>query len=1203
MAPPVGKRTVAPSTQPKSKRVSFIVVELRPNEEQPSAFVSCLASLASQSEDGASSSSHSSANSQDIQQKSNWARPPLPDGIGEGNQLDIALQVIDIDYFMDQRDDVVVRLFGVSMDGNSLCVQVHAFVPYFYVLVGDSFLPEYIERAKKVLNDNVKNAASSGIGIPKGVENLVVDLELTTGADIYGYRKNLKQKFLKVFVRTPKLFPICRRIFQEGIDLYGKGERSSLSCFEANVDFEIRFMVDLGLVGCGWVVLPSRKYDVVPEGQMVSRCQLECTIKFTDVVVHAPESAPEWSAIAPLRILSFDIECTNRRGIFPEAHTDAVIQIANMVKVEGGTDPFIRNCFVIGDTTPVIGSDIIVCRNEHELLEKWAEFVRILDPDIVTGYNIQNFDIPYIIDRAKALKKWAEFVRILDPDIVTGYNIQNFDIPYIIDRAKALKIESKVAMLGRVPSSLSKVRDMPVSSKQMGNRTNKYTSMEGRVIFDVMQVVLRDYKLRSYSLNSVSYHFLGEQKEDVDYSLIADLQNGTPLTRRRLAVYCMKDAYLPLRLLQKLMSVINYIEMARVTGVPLDYLLSRGQQVKVMSQLLRKAKSHNFFVPVMDAAQTDDTFEGATVIEPIRGFYAVPIATLDFASVYPSVMIAHNICYTTLIQGQPSAQGQVLDWRTQICRLKEDDFEVSPSNNRFVKANVRRGLLPEILEDLLSARKRAKADLKNEKDPFRCMVLNGRQLALKISANSVYGFTGATVGKLPCLQISRSVTAFGRQMIDFTKNTVEEIYKKGYLNGKCPCDAKVSANSVYGFTGATVGKLPCLQISQSVTAYGRQMIDFTKKTVEEIYKKGYLNGKCPCDAKVIYGDTDSVMVKFGVKDIALAMELGQHAAVEVSKKFRSPIKLEFEKVYCPFLLINKKRYAGLYFTRPEKHDKMDCKGLETVRRDNCPLVSKVLSACLEKMLLEGDAKGALEHAKKVISDLLCNRIDISELIISKELTRQSTAYQAKQAHVVLADRMRLRDAGSAPRLGDRVPYVIVAKGQKVPAYEKAEDPIYVLQNNIPIDTSYYLENQLAKPLARIFEPILGDKAESALINGEHTLVRSVTQSKVSALSQFFQKTERCLLCKSSLKKGVMDATCAHCKPNEGRAYITHMALMNATENRFGRLWTECQNCAGTDNEEILCSSRDCPIFYMREKVRLDLDEQMKALKRFNLSTW
>ncbi|VDK50728.1 unnamed protein product [Anisakis simplex] len=1092
MAPPVGKRQVTPSVQPKIKRH-------KADEEQPSTFVARLASLGSQSDDCSSQScSQSSQLSSDGQEKCKWARPPIDDILGKSNEQDIALQVVDIDYFMDQHDNVIVRLFGVTMSEHSVCIQVHSFVPYFYVQIDESFLPEYIERAKNHLNETLKGESLSAIGIPKNVENLIVDLEITTGANIYAYRENLKQKFLKVFVRTPKLFAVCRRVFQHGIDLSGKGDRKSWQCFEANIDFEIRFMVDMNLVGCGWVVLPKHKYDIVSQQRMQSRCQFECTIRYDDLIVHAPESSAEWSKIAPLRILSFDIECTNRRGIFPEAHTDAVIQIANMVKVEGGDEPFVRNCFVIGDTTPVIGSQIIVCKNEAELLEKWAEFVRIIDPDIITGYNIQNFDIPYIIDRAKALK-----------------------------------IENKVTMLGRIPSSLSKVREMPISSKQMGNRTNKCTNMEGRVTFDVMQVILRDYKLRSYSLNSVSYNFLGEQKEDVDYSLIADLQNGTALTRRRLAVYCMKDAYLPLRLLQKLMSVINYVEMARVTGVPLDYLLTRGQQVKVMSQLMRKARSRHFFIPVMDVAPTDDTYEGATVIEPIRGFYAEPIATLDFASLYPSIMIAHNICYTTLIHGNPASHN-----------LKEDDYEVSPSNNRFVKASRRRGLLPEILEDLLSARKKAKADLKQEKDPFRCMVLNGRQLALKISANSVYGFTGATVGKLPCLEIS-----------------------------------------------------------QSVTAFGRQMIDFTKKTVEEIYKKGYLDGKCPCDAQVVYGDTDSVMVKFGVKDIATAMELGRHAAFEVSKKFRPPIKLEFEKVYCPYLLINKKRYAGLYFTRPEKHDKMDCKGLETVRRDNCPLVSKLLSSCLEKMLLDGDATGALEYAKKVISDLLCNRVDISELIITKELTRPSTAYQAKQAHVVLAERMRSRDAGSAPRLGDRVPYVIVAKGHKVPAYEKAEDPIYVLENNIPIDTTYYLENQLAKPLARIFEPILGDKAESTLTNGEHTLVRSVTQSKVSALSQFFQKTERCLLCKSSLKKGVQDATCEHCKPNEGKAFITHMSLMNAMEKRFGRLWTECQNCAGTMNEEILCSSRDCPIYYMREKIRIDLEEQRKALKRFNLSTW
>lgn len=134
---------------------------------------------------------------------------------------------------------------------------------------------------------------------------------------------------------------------------------------------------------------------------------------------------------------------------------------------------------------------------------------------------------------------------------------------------------------------------------------------------------------------------------------------------------------------------------------------------------------------------------------------------------------------------------------------------------------------------------------------------------------------------------------------------------------------KISANSVYGFTGAQVGKLPCLEISGSVTAYGRTMIELTKNEVEKHYRiaNNYEN-----DAVVIYGDTDSVMVNFGVKTIERAMELGREAAGIVSAKFVRPIKLEFEKVYYPYLLINKKRYAGLYFTRPETYDKMDCKG-------------------------------------------------------------------------------------------------------------------------------------------------------------------------------------------------------------------------------------------------------------------------------------
>ena len=155
--------------------------------------------------------------------------------------------------------------------------------------------------------------------------------------------------------------------------------------------------------------------------------------------------------------------------------------------------------------------------------------------------------------------------------------------------------------------------------------------------------------MRSYSLNNVSYHFLNEQKEDVPHNIISDLQNEDEFTRRRLAIYCVKDAYLPLRLWDKLMCLFNLTEMARVTGVPLTYLFSRGQQIKVASQIYRKAKTKAMIIPTQRKTNTDDMFEGATVLDPKRGYYTHPIATHDFASLYPSIMMAHNLCYTSLV--------------------------------------------------------------------------------------------------------------------------------------------------------------------------------------------------------------------------------------------------------------------------------------------------------------------------------------------------------------------------------------------------------------------------------------------------------------------------------------------------------------------------------------------------------------------------
>jgi DNA polymerase delta subunit 1 len=197
------------------------------------------------------------------------------------------------------------------------------------------------------------------------------------------------------------------------------------------------------------------------------------------------------------------------------------------------------------------------------------------------------------------------------------------------------------------------------------------------------------------------------------------------------------------------------------------------------------------------------------------------------------------------------------------------------------------------------------------------------------------------------------------------------------------------------------------------------------------------------------------MVKFGVKDVATAMKYGSEAAKEVTKLFTPPIKLEFEKVYYPFLLMNKKRYAGMYWSKPDTFDKMDTKGIETVRRDNCALVRRVIDTVLQLVLIEHSPPRAVAYVKQVITDLLQDRIDLSVLVITKALGKSAASedYANKQAHVELAERMRKRDPGSAPAVGDRVPYVIVEAAKGTPNYMRSEDPIFVLQNNIPID--YY----------------------------------------------------------------------------------------------------------------------------------------------------
>lgn len=226
---------------------------------------------------------------------------------------------------------------------------------------------------------------------------------------------------------------------------------------------------------------------------------------------------------------------------------------------------------------------------------------------------------------------------------------------------------------------------------------------------------------------------------------------------------------------------------------------------------------------------------------------------------------------------------------------------------------------------------------------------------------------------------------------------------------------------------------------------------------------------------------------------------------------------------------------------------------------------------------------------------------MSKLVITKALTKED--YAGKQAHVELAHKMKRRDPGSAPGLGDRVAYVMTKKMAGSKNFERSEDPIYVLEHNVPIDTRYYLDNQLAKPLTRIFEPILGSESKvKTLLAGDHTRAISVAAPTVGGLMKFAKKTQTCMACKKPLtgKEESQGAVCADDAPRVGELYKKTLDKVSDLEVRFGRLWTQCQRCQGSMHCDVICSSKDCPIFYMRMKAKKDLEDGNKELKRFDL---
>jgi DNA polymerase elongation subunit (family B) len=1011
-------------------------------------------------------------------------------------------------------------------------VHIENFRPYFYLECANDFTRKDFEKHKKEMMKIIFNTDEQArIYSQKEKQKYVrrpMDIILVWKENLLHFKGKGKgdKYFIKIICDGPNSFFTYRKNCEENYNrLVNFKIRPNM--YESGLPYPLRFMIDHHLSGMSWMTLSQKKYRVISSTvqSTLSKCQKEIIIDYKNLIPR-DFSDPKFSSIASLRIMSFDIECYSKRG-FPNPESNPVITIGICCTSHDKDDQTNKIVLQLDSCEPIPECQLLTFGSEKLLLETFNKIVDVYDPDILTGYNIQTFDMDYMLSRMKALKM-------------------------------------ETPNWGRHLKKPTYSKTAKIMAKSMGFRETKSINVNGRIQMDMMMHMLKEKKFSSYSLNNVSFLLLGEQKEDVPYNMISVLQDGEPNDRKRLASYCLKDSVLPIRLMNKLKVIYNNVEMARVTGVPINYLFTRGQQIKVVSQIHNDTKKKNLLVPgkstytsIMGSggpnrefggeSKSSTGFQGAYVLEPKPDFYTVPIATLDFASLYPSIMIRHNLCYSTILSSESRGQ------------LSKGDIEFTPEGSQFVKSNIKKGILPQILENLLSARKRVKGEMKQknkqlaqvktrleqieqlEADQEKIKASNDQPFSKrKLSENQnmqsfMEEMNGAnsnflldqmnnlSVKERPQFEILKlkednkenlvteaiqeevQVEELSTEQMQELQNEKRELneQKKNLENSIAVMDGrqlalKISANSVYGFTGAQRGHMPCLEIAGSVTAYGRKMIDHTKNRVMELYttKNGH-----EFDADVIYGDTDSVMIKFGSNNLEECMELGKQAADILTSEFEKPIKLEFEKVYYPYLLLSKKRYAGNFWTRPEKPDKKDCKGLESVRRDNCLLVRTMVGKVIDILLNEMDQDKAKDYVKNRIYDLQNGNIDLSKLIISKSLSKnldvdklnqelesmgistqnsgtsgstksKANVYTNNSPHVSLAERLYKRNPHNPPMIGDRIPYVIIKGPRKSKLYENSEDPLYALEKDLPIDIDYYIEKQIKPPMKRIFDVVI-----------------------------------------------------------------------------------------------------------------------------------
>ncbi|ORY22294.1 DNA/RNA polymerase, partial [Neocallimastix californiae] len=755
--------------------------------------------------------------------------------------------------------------------------------------------------------------------------------------------------------------------------------------------------------------------------------------------------------------------------------------------------------------------------------------------------NLNGIEIKKVSSESMLIEEFVNIVINFDPDIISGYEIQNSSWGYFFQRAYLIYQKNLTKYLSRIESE-NKESSFDQEKDEWGYKKSSTIHIPGRIVLNIWRLMKAEYDLISYSVeNLVSLildkripHFTNETLikwyESHEYYKIFELFN----------YYIIRVQY-EVKLLEKSNIINKTCEFARIFGVLFFECISRGSQFKIESMLLRIIKPENFIVTSPSKQQVHDmrAIECIPlVMEPVSNFYTSPVLVLDFQSLYPSIMIAYNYCYSTCLGKLEKVDNEyhfgIGKYRVshEVVKLLKDYVTISPNGNLYLKRNIRRGALSKMLSEILETRVLVKNTMK-ELNFIKELVkiLDGKQLGLKYIANTTYGYTGASFS----------------------------------------------------------GRMPCIDISDDIVQSGREILEKSIRFIESQEK---------WNAKVIYGDTDSLFVLLPNASKETAFKYGKEICDEITARNLDPIKLKFEKVYHPCILITKKRYVGYKYEKLEDKPELEGKGIEMIRRDGCPLTQRLMKECLEILFDTRDISKLKVYLNNEWRNIIQEKVPLKEFIISKavKLGKYGETHIPPSALIAL-EKMK-HDPRSNPQYGERVPFIVIYKGPNSPLKDCIISPENLLSKiGYKIHSSYYIMKQIIPPLNRLFKIIGLDISQwykqmprIQTIDIYTNSQRVTNQYKgISTIDKYYL-TNNCILCNSfSGNKGTY--FCKKCLNNFNGSYSEIMQNLNNLENKYNYIQKICRKCTNVTLDldiENCCKSMDCPILYFKQHLKTKL---------------